>query len=67
MLRRWIDANNHLYIENLAVEEKQCPLFYQRFWGGVYPFLSSILFFLTKKLYRYVLFVKSTALPLEPQ
>ena len=36
---RWIDANDHMYIENLAVDDKQCPPFRQRFffWGGVYP------------------------------
>ena len=42
LLGRWIDANDHMYIENLAIDEKQCPPFCQRF-GGVYPFLSSAL------------------------
>ena len=43
LLGRWIDAyNDHMYVENLAVDEKQCPPFCQRF-GGVYPFLSSAL------------------------
>ena len=37
LLGRWIDANDHMYIENLAVDEKQCPPFRQRFGGGVYP------------------------------
>ena len=22
---RWIDANDHMYMENLAIDEKQCP------------------------------------------
>ena len=41
LLGRWIDANDHMYIENLAVDEKQCPPFCRRFGGGVYPFFSS--------------------------
>ena len=45
LLGRWIYANDHMYIENLAVNEKQCPPFCQPFFfffgGGVYPFLSS--------------------------
>ena len=47
LLGRWIDANDHMYIENLAVDEKQCPPFCQRFFflGGVYPVLSSALYF----------------------
>ena len=35
---RWIDASDHMYIENLAVNEKQRSPFLQRFffwgWGG---------------------------------
>ena len=37
LLGRWIDANDHMYIENLAVDEMQFPPFCQRF-RGVYPF-----------------------------
>ena len=37
LLGRWIDANDHMYIENLAVDEKQCPPFRQRFGGGGVP------------------------------
>ena len=39
----WIDANDNIYIENLAVDEKQCPPYCRRVGGGVYPFLSSAL------------------------
>ena len=42
LLGRWIDSNDHMYIENLAVDEKQCPHFCQRF-GEVYLFWSSAL------------------------
>ena len=42
LLSRWIDTNHHMYIKNLAVDERPCPPFYSRFWG-VYPFLSSAL------------------------
>ena len=27
LLGRWVDANDHMYIENLAVDEKKCPPF----------------------------------------
>ena len=40
LLGRWIDANDLMYIESLAVDEKQCPPFCHRFGGG-YPILSS--------------------------
>ena len=51
VLGRWIDANDHMYTENLAVEEKQCPLFYQRFWGGGVPlFVIHPIFFNEKTL-----------------
>ena len=43
LLGRWIDAYDHMYVDNLAVDEKQCPPFCQRFWGA-YPFLSSAFF-----------------------
>ena len=40
MLGRWIDADDHVYIENIAVGEKQCPLFVNVFFGGGYtPFV----------------------------
>ena len=42
LLGRWIDTNDHIYVENLAVDEKQYPPFCQYLWG-VYPFLSSAL------------------------
>ena len=42
LLGRWSDANDHMSIENLAVDENMCPPFCQWF-GGVYPFLSSAL------------------------
>ena len=29
VLGRWIDADDHMYIENLAAGEKQCPPFCQ--------------------------------------
>ena len=35
-----------MYIENLAVDKTQCPLFVNVFGGGVHPFLSSALPFL---------------------
>ena len=35
LLGRWIDTNDHMYIENLAVNKKQFPPFCQRFGGGV--------------------------------
>ena len=48
VLRRWIDANYMIYacIENLAVGEKQCPPFCQRFGRGapffvIRPFFSA--------------------------
>ena len=34
----WIDANDHMYIENLAVDDNQCPPFLSTFWGGCAPF-----------------------------
>ena len=46
-LGRWVDANDHMYIENLAVDEKQCPPFCHTF-RGVYPLLSSVLYFFVK-------------------
>ena len=45
LLGRWIDANDHMFIENLAVDDKQCPIVVNVFFffGGGYPFLSSAL------------------------
>ena len=34
-LGRWVDANDHMYIENLAVDEKQCPPLCQRLGESV--------------------------------
>ena len=31
----WIDTNDHMYIENLAFDEKQCPPFFDVFGGSV--------------------------------
>ena len=39
LLGRWIDASDHMYVENLAVVEKQYPPFCQRFLGGVLLFV----------------------------
>ena len=33
----WIDANDNIYIENLAVDEKQCPPYCRRVGGGGVP------------------------------
>ena len=39
LLGNWIDANDHMHIENHAVDEKQCLLFCKRLMGGGYtPF-----------------------------
>ena len=35
MLARWIDAVDHMYIENLEVGENKCPSFCQRSLGDV--------------------------------
>ena len=37
LLGRWIDANDHMHIDNLAVDQKQCPPFCQPFGGGGVP------------------------------
>ena len=51
LLGRCIDANDHIYIENLAVDEKPRPSFRQRF-EGVYPFLSSALYEIVVAVWR---------------
>ena len=35
---RWIDTDDHMYIENLAIGDKQCPPLCQCFGGGYTPF-----------------------------
>ena len=45
MLGCWIDANDHMYIENLAVDEKQCPPFVNLL-GGCTPFCHPPFFLL---------------------
>ena len=45
LLGRWIDTNDHMYIENLAVNKKQFPPFCQRFGGGVPLFVICPWFF----------------------
>ena len=47
LLGRWIDTNDHMYIENLAVNKKQFPPFCQRFGGGCTPFCHLPLIFLS--------------------
>ena len=47
VLGRWIDADDHMYIENLAVGEEQCPPFRLCFFfGGGVPLFVIHPFFL---------------------
>ena len=72
-MSRPIDANDHMYIENLAVDEKQCSPFCQLcFWGGVSLFVIHPKTFIRgsstsgmKEAYpRYILYVFLLALEL---
>ena len=55
LLGHWINANDHMYVQNFAVDEKQCPPFLQRVGVGGTPFCHPpINFYARKSPFEYV-------------